>query len=113
VEDHHASGYGGPSWSWASSLERPDNDIVTADTNAIACPGTDLVEFDDYEICQDRPLAKLSSSNVQLSGDSEFGSVKSASIDLTGLIIPVWLPQLNEFRMQEDDFKRSHDTTYS
>ncbi|KAK7413089.1 hypothetical protein QQX98_008037 [Neonectria punicea] len=109
MDNHHGSGNGCPSWSWASSLKRPINE--SGNVNAIACPGTDLVEFDDFEHCPDRPLARLSDSKIDLSGDDEYGSVNLARIDLTGLVIPVWLPPLDQLQEDDDHFMLSTDTT--
>ncbi|KAI0546690.1 heterokaryon incompatibility protein-domain-containing protein [Xylaria curta] len=112
-----------PSWSWASSMRKYtsqiDLDLTEADTastiemtdaHAINCPGIDLVEFNDFQNSPDRPLARLSDSRIELQGDDEYGSVKFASIDITGFVIPVWLPPLDEMKHSHDHFQVDKDT---
>ncbi|KAI0416493.1 heterokaryon incompatibility protein-domain-containing protein [Xylaria grammica] len=123
--DPNMSGNCCPSWSWASSrrrctsqieLDLTDADAITAiemtDVHAINDPGIDLVEFDDFQGSPDRPLARLSDSRIELRrNDAEYGSIKSASIDVTGVIIPAWLPRVDEMRHSRDRFQVDKDNT--
>ncbi|GAW24185.1 hypothetical protein ANO14919_137670 [Xylariales sp. No.14919] len=88
--------------------------IEMTDVHAINDPGIDLVEFDDFQGSPDRPLARLSDSRIELRhNDDEYGSIKSASIDVTGVIIPVWLPRVEEMRHSRDRFQVDKDNTVS
>lgn len=122
--DPNMSGNCCPSWSWASSRRRctrqieldvTDADVMAAiemtDVHAINDPGIDLVEFDDFQGSPDRPLARLSNSSIELQGDDEYGSIESASIDVTGIIMPVWLPRVDEMRHSRDQFQVDKDNT--
>lgn len=112
-----------PSWSWVSSayestniVQPKDDDLLheleRTNPSAISSPGIDLVEFSDYKDSPDQSLTRLSHSKIEpTSGGDEFGSVSFASIDLTGLLIPVWLPPLWRLRSCKDSFEIDKDTT--